>query len=603
MAKISKIVIRMPNWLGDAVMALDALIAIRKYYRGARIVVLCKAPLSALFKNCPFIDQVFDLDLKQRFSIRFKDGSFVIDWLKQQHFCLGILFTHSVSSALLFKRGCVNKIVGYSRLFSSLLLNSSLQRSKKGALHMSEYYLRLTDFQEIARSCYEKAIHVQSEEIEHLYSQFSLTKGYVVLCPTSAFGPAKCWPIERFVLLAKRLSQKGLYVIIAAEKKLEFSAFHPKIINLSGKTNLREFIVLLHEARVVVANDSGPLHLASHMRRPLVCLFGSSPVNQASPYKGSSVIHKNVACSPCFKRVCPIDFRCMKQILVTEVYDAVVYQMSRAEKTAVAIFAGGMGQRLGLKTPKAIIDFDGTCLLEHHIKKVPDEVKIFILTSPATHNAIKQYLEQHDYFSKEIMLYSKKSLPCTNLDGSQSDATAPEGNGAFYDCIVESGFFEKYSQVEVVNCIPIDNPKSDPYCYDLIHACLEMKNEVAFSCIERNEGDAIGALVEREEGLEVVEYSDPHVENQSENIGFINLFCMSKKFILKASKKEFSWHRVERGGKVHFERWVFDPFDIINNYKIFIRDKQNYFYPLKCKDDLETVRSILYTTSEKKQRV
>ena len=94
-----------------------------------------------------------------------------------------------------------------------------------------------------------------------------------------------------------------------------------KILNLTGKTNLRELAAYLSFASVVLTNDSGPMHLAAALQRPIVSIFGSTDPNRTGPFPQGIVIRKKVACSPCFKRVCPIDFRCMKGISVEEVFE------------------------------------------------------------------------------------------------------------------------------------------------------------------------------------------------------------------------------------------------------------------------------------------
>src|SRR5262249_37609723 len=90
---------------------------------------------------------------------------------------------------------------------------------------------------------------------------------------------------------------------------------------LAGATSLRELACLIEDCDVLVTNDSGPMHIGAALRTPLVSLFGSTDERITGPYgQSDSVINKRVVCSPCFRRFCPIDFRCMKQIEVEEVF-------------------------------------------------------------------------------------------------------------------------------------------------------------------------------------------------------------------------------------------------------------------------------------------
>lgn len=93
-----------------------------------------------------------------------------------------------------------------------------------------------------------------------------------------------------------------------------------RVINLAGKTNIRELMALIQACDIFLTNDSGPMHIASALGTPLLALFGSTSDTATGPYSGGQVIHKHVECSPCYKRTCPIDFRCMTRIEVDEVY-------------------------------------------------------------------------------------------------------------------------------------------------------------------------------------------------------------------------------------------------------------------------------------------
>lgn len=149
--------------------------------------------------------------------------------------------------------------------------------------------------------------------------------------PGAAFGSAKCWLPERFKELTARLSLhpdvRIVYFGDATTKPLVddiTSRFGNNVLNFAGKTTLRSFTTLLSLCNCLVTNDSGPMHVAAALGTPLVAIFGSTNEVKTGPYGGGTIIHKHTLCSPCYKRVCPIDFRCMTSISVDDVYNAIL---------------------------------------------------------------------------------------------------------------------------------------------------------------------------------------------------------------------------------------------------------------------------------------
>jgi heptosyltransferase II len=146
----------------------------------------------------------------------------------------------------------------------------------------------------------------------------------------AAYGSAKCWPPDRFKTLTNKLLEKTDFSIIyfgdhkGAPLIDEICANMPKrVLNLAGKTSLRQLMALITCCSLLLTNDSGPMHIAAALKIPLIALFGSTNEVATGPYQHGTVIHKHVSCSPCYLRTCPIDFRCMKQINVVEVYDLI----------------------------------------------------------------------------------------------------------------------------------------------------------------------------------------------------------------------------------------------------------------------------------------
>ena len=158
--------------------------------------------------------------------------------------------------------------------------------------------------------------------------------------PGAEYGPAKRWPIENFAGVIREVSRRNpeaLWLLFGGAndrtlcRELETSANVPSI-NLAGKTSLRQLMAMLKICRVLVTNDTGPMHVAAALGTPVVVPFGSTtPTLTAPGLPGDSHHHlltSQVPCSPCFRRTCPIDLRCMKDITVEMVVESVCSVLS-----------------------------------------------------------------------------------------------------------------------------------------------------------------------------------------------------------------------------------------------------------------------------------
>ena len=151
--------------------------------------------------------------------------------------------------------------------------------------------------------------------------------------PGATYGEAKCWPSERFVELGRRLREEyGAFILIFGSSRPQEKALNATIaqgigegcLNLSGETSLLQLAALLRQCQVLVTNDTGTMHVAAAVGTRVVAIFGPTDPRTTSPLgEGHVVIRKKVPCSPCLKRVCPLDHRCMDLIEVEEIYHTV----------------------------------------------------------------------------------------------------------------------------------------------------------------------------------------------------------------------------------------------------------------------------------------
>ncbi len=341
MENFSSIIVRMPNWIGDLVMATPILFALKKAYPEAKLTVMVKNPLGEVLLKDPHIDELFRFYRPSLFARR-DERRDLVEKLRQGKYDLGILLTNSFSSAWWFWQGRVARRLGYAVHARSLLLTDAvpLPKSVKGQ-HLVLTYQQLLEPLGIPATGRSPKLYLSPEEVEaakKLLNSFDvdLQRPIIGINPGAAYGSAKCWLPERFREVAEQLLNKTEANILffgdqaGAPLVREICRDLPsRVINLAGTTTLRDLMALISLCDVLLTNDSGPMHIAYALGIELVALFGSTDDVATGPYKSGTVIHKHVSCSPCFRRTCPIDFRCMKQISTEEVVQEILGKLKK----------------------------------------------------------------------------------------------------------------------------------------------------------------------------------------------------------------------------------------------------------------------------------
>ncbi len=329
------ILIRMPNWIGDLILATPVLTDLRRAFPRASITAMCRTPLSDLLKEDEAIDELFCFTRPSNGFDRRQERD-IIAKIEAGKYDTGILLTNSFSSAWWFWQGKVKRRIGYVAHFRRFLLTDRLYNPKEKE-HIVHTYKRLLQPLGVPVSETVPRLFVSDKEVTES-KQLLYQRGYIEgkrligINPGAAYGSSKCWPPERFRALAMRLLLETDASIVffgdvsTATLVKEISQGLPeRVIDLAGVTSLRELACLIKDCDVFVTNDSGPMHIGAAFGTPLVALFGSTDDAVTGPYRQPHhVIHKRVKCSPCFQRVCPIDFSCMKEISVDEVVERVL---------------------------------------------------------------------------------------------------------------------------------------------------------------------------------------------------------------------------------------------------------------------------------------
>lgn len=330
----NNIIIRMPNWLGDVVMATPVVAEAKAAWPDASVTVMCQANTAPLLQEDPHVDELYAFHRPSGWLHRqpYRD---IIKTLQEGHYDLGLLLTNSFSSAWWFWRGGVQRRVGFQGNVRSWLLTQAVPYPmKKEEQHQVVTYKALLQALGVKVTDRTPRLYVTEEEIvkaQSLLKKQGITPQHILVGvnPGAAFGSAKCWLPNRFREVTQRLLENPLVRVVyfgdvnGAPLVNDICMGMPeRVVNLAGKTSIRELMTMIKLCHAFLTNDSGPMHIASALGTPLVALFGSTSDVKTGPFGNSTVIHHHVECSPCYRRECPRDFECMKGIDVDSVYQA-----------------------------------------------------------------------------------------------------------------------------------------------------------------------------------------------------------------------------------------------------------------------------------------
>lgn len=333
-SKIHRILIRATNWVGDAVMTMPALEAVRENFPNAHITVLARPWVIALLETHPAVDEVIPYSRGNGFKDDFLEIIRVVRQIRAQGFDLAILFQNAFEAALLTRLGGIKNRVGYNTDGRGFLLSHGVRRRDdimKG--HQVEYYLAILSGMGWEAKSKDPALFVDPKEIERMEALL-LTHGIhegdflVALSPGAIYGPAKRWPSERFALIGDWATEKwGAKVLIMGSEGEKAIGAEVKgtmkqpALDLSGMTSLEGAIALIKRCGFFVTNDSGLMHAAAALNVPLVAVFGSTdPVATGPRGPNSRIVRHETECAPCLKPECPEDYRCMLSIEPEEVW-------------------------------------------------------------------------------------------------------------------------------------------------------------------------------------------------------------------------------------------------------------------------------------------
>jgi heptosyltransferase-2 len=327
-----KIVVRAPNWVGDAVLALPAMNTIKKNFPESEIWVAAEEWVHDLF----LMSDLFAGTISLPKHAGYKNLQDSARSIRDGHFDLSILFTNSFASALVFTMARIPQRWGYKKDGRGFLLTKGIPvRLKTHPVHQAHYYLALLsglglkEFPEEFPLSIDRQERAQTETwLKSLNIQ--IKKPLIIINPGAYYGSAKRWPAEKYAELASLLqsSRRAQIMIIGSADETPLAEAISSRMNelplvLTGQTSLPRLAALISFADLFITNDSGPMHLANFLRIPLVALFGPTDPARTGPFRQPAVvIHKGAPCWPCSYRQCPFDHRCMMKITPSEVFQS-----------------------------------------------------------------------------------------------------------------------------------------------------------------------------------------------------------------------------------------------------------------------------------------
>ncbi len=348
-----KILVRATNWVGDAIMAIPALRAVRARFKKAHLAILARPYVADIYRHQQIAEELIAYDVQGKHA-GFSGRERLAAELRARKFDTALLLQNAFDAAWLAWRAGIPRRIGYARDGRRLLLTDAIRAPKLGEIptHEKFYYLELLRrvgwLQELPDDPWIELV-VTSEQVaaaqENLVAAGAgENRLRIAVGAGASYGSAKCWPPERF---AAALNQLQAYtdcdvILFGTPAEAEVAraigaGLQKPAIDLTGQTTIAELPALLSRCHMFVGNDSGAMHVAAAVGVRVVAVFGSTdPLGTAPVTPRMTIVQEKPYCSPCFLRRCPTDHRCMTAVQPTAVEAAMREWTTAINREALA---------------------------------------------------------------------------------------------------------------------------------------------------------------------------------------------------------------------------------------------------------------------------
>ncbi len=332
---MQRVLIIAPNWIGDALMAQPLFILLKKLH--PRIILDAVAPnwVAPILQQMPEIDHIYPTQLAHR-KVQLWQRWQLAQTLRTVQYDAAYVLPNSAKSALLPWLAQIPLRIGYHGEHRYGLINVRHPNPRKNAQRptMVRHYAALAyaPRAQLPDELPLPRITLDPHQAALVAQRFMLTAQapLIAFCPGAEYGSAKRWPVEHFATLAQLITYAFPYAQIVTLGSAQdaplgalIAAQAPHVRNLCGQTTLNDACALIANASAVVSNDSGLMHIAAALRRPLLALYGSSDPRHTPPLTDTARVQwLHLECSPCFARECPLGhLNCLRQLKPEHIFE------------------------------------------------------------------------------------------------------------------------------------------------------------------------------------------------------------------------------------------------------------------------------------------